>query len=108
MKKDYTNILLGYRDYNQEEKYGKDFLTIDSVVEWLCEQTLRYAETTKEFYDFAEQEYGIEAIISRMFDENADFEYGLPTSKEEIRLIFENRNNCMHALDFKDTAIPQR
>ena len=95
------DMVLGYRDYAIDRKTKKDFMTLDSVVHWICDQTLRYTETTKEFYDFAEQEYGIQKIVDRILDPNSPFDYEVPFTKEDIYNIFENRDKFMHASDFE-------
>lgn len=104
------DMVLGYRDYVIDRKTKKDFPTLDSVVEWMSQATLRYAETTKEFYDFAEQEYGIDAIIQKYF-ERTDLDWPNKDDDENVELIkygFENRDKAMHASDFTDTVIPQQ
>lgn len=104
------DMVLGYRDYTIDRKTKKDFFTLDSVVEWIKETELREAETTKEFYDFAEQEYGIDRIIERMKTLYPEFPFGETISnnlEEEINLMFNNRDKDMHASQFTEAKIPQ-
>lgn len=68
-------------------------------------------ETTKEFWDFAEQEYGIQAIIDRMKEKYPGFPYHGDRSQalleKEIRMYFDRRDLQMEASQFTDTEIPQ-
>jgi hypothetical protein len=106
MKKIITDdMILGYRDYTIDRKTKKDFPTIESVVEWLSGVTEHDTEVTKEFYDFAEQEYGIGNIINKMKEMYPFFPYcdgGEQDLIDTIKSLFEYRNNEMHASDFTE------
>ena len=101
------DMVLGYRDYKIDRKTKKDFPTLDSVVEWLAGLDDHTTEATKEFFDFAEQEYGIDVVIDRMFDPNANFDYGFSTKKEDVRMWFDRRDFQMRAANFKEAKIKQ-
>lgn len=97
--------ILGYCDYKIDRKTKKDFLTLDSIVNWINRVALRETETTKEFWDFAEETYSIDNIIKRMEELYPDFPYLYDkkyTIKNEIQSYFEKRNLDMKASDFEN------
>ena len=103
------DMILGYRDYTIDRKTKKDFPTLDSVVDWIDDLLDHTSEVTKEFCDFAEQEYGINALIERMKELHPKFPYDYTDDSPEdaINFVFANRNKQMHASDFKEAKIPQ-
>ncbi len=111
MNKDFSNILLGYRDYNQDEIYGKDIETIDIAADWIDNLWDGTADTTKEFWDFLEQRYGIQATIDKMKEKYPGFPYYGDRSPEllekQIRTYFDQRDLRMKAAQFTDVQIPQ-
>ena len=109
MYKDFSRILLGYRDYNQDEMYGKDFTTLDAVVDWIDGLLDSTTEITKEFCDFVEQEYGIEVIIEHIKVRKPRFPYAFTNDSVEdvVNFIFDNRDKRMKASQFTDTEIPR-
>jgi|SRR5581483_6013431 len=108
MKRDYLNVLLGYRDYNSDEMYGKDFLNLDLVADWFDGGADHTTEMTKEFFDFVEQEYGIDALIKKMKERHPKFPYDSSNDLAgAVKYPFSNRDKFMHAADFKEAKIPK-
>ena len=107
MKKDYSSVLLGYRNYNEDEVYGKDLLSIDLVADWFDGGVDHTTEMTKEFFDFVEQEYGIDALIQKMKELHPKFPYDHSDDslEEAVKYPFSNRDKFMHAADFKEAKI---
>lgn len=106
----HDDTVLGYRDYEIDRKTRKDFTTLDAVVDWIEGLWDHTTETTKEFWDFAEQEYGIQAIIDRMKTKYPNFPYddkGSNAVEREIKMYFSRREFEMKASQFTDTEIPQ-
>jgi hypothetical protein len=107
----HDDTVLGYRDYEIDRKTRKDFTTLDAVVDWIEGLWDDTTDTTKEFWDFAEQEYGIQAIIDRMKEKYPGFPYHGDRSQalleKEIRMYFDRRDLQMKASQFTDTEIPQ-
>ncbi len=103
MKKDYKNIILGYKNYDKEQKYSNDFSSLDEVVEWLDEMFANNdIGVTRDFFDFFDQKYNKKDLIKRIKEIKPNFPYSNISIEESIDFLFNNRDKQLSSAEIKE------
>ena len=81
---------MGYRDYEEDNKYAEDFKDFDAVVKWISLMPERYTDLTREGFMFIDEYHGMDNILKEIMNKSPDFPFDGGDPKRYMEGIFNN------------------